>query len=102
MKLKILGNKILFKFVQEVIDGKFKANTNWGFELKTHSEDAKFARWGHVLNLGEEVKDIAIGDYILIEPLMWTPHMELDNSKVWGTNRDKIIAVSKHKPEGLI
>lgn len=100
--MRILGNKILFKFVQDVVDGKFKANTDWGFELKAHTEDAKYARWGKVVGVGPEAEGISPDDYILIEPLMWTPHMELDNAKVWGTNKDKVIAVSKEKPEGLI
>ena len=102
MKLKILGNKIVFKFVQEVTNGKFDASTNWGFKMETHTDDAKYARWGEVVYHGPETHGIAKGDYILIEPLMWTTYMEVDNTKMWGTNKDKIIAVSKTKPEGLI
>lgn len=102
MKLRILGNKIIFKFVQEVTNGKFTANTDWGFQLKTHNDDAKYARWGEVIDLGPEVTDVKVGEFVLIEPLMWTTHMEIDNVKVWGTNRDKIVAVSKSEPKGLI
>jgi hypothetical protein len=102
MKLKILGHKIIFKFVQEVTDGKFKASTDWGFQIKTQNDDPKFARWGKVVDFGPEVADIEAGDYVLIEPLMWTTYMEIDDGKVWGTNRDKIIAVSKTEPTGLI
>ena len=102
MKLKILGNKIIFKFVQDITDGKFKAETNWGFQIKTQNDDPKFARWGKVSHVGPEVHDVKVDDYVLIEPLMWTTYMELDNAKVWGTNRDKIIAVSKTEPKGLI
>lgn len=102
MKLKILGNKIIFKFVQDVTNNKFSANTDWGFQLQTHTDDAKYARWGEVIDLGPEVNDIAVGDFVLVEPLMWTTQMEIDDFKVWGTNREKIIAVSKNQPKGLI
>jgi hypothetical protein len=103
MKLRILGHKILFQFVQKVTGGTFESKTDWNFQIKSNNDDPKFARWAKAVNVGPEVTDVQEGDYILIEPLMWTTHMELDNAeKVWGTNRDKVIAVSKKEPTGLI
>lgn len=102
MKLKILGHKIIFQFTQDIASGKFKASTDWGFQIATQNDDPKFARWGKVVDFGPEVTDIEIGDYILVEPLMWTTYMEINDEKVWGTNRDKVIAVSKTEPTGLI
>lgn len=103
MNLKVLGNKILFQFVQEVNNGQFKASTDWNFMIKSSNDDPKFARWGKVINKGPDVADVNIGDYVLVEPLMWTVNMDIDeNTKAWGTNRDKVIAVSKTEPTGLI
>ena len=102
MKLKALGNRIIFKFVQNVTDGKFGASTSWGFQIQTQNDDPKFARWGEVTHLGPDVEGINVGDYILIEPLMWTNNMELEDGKVWGTNTEKVIAVTSVEPKGLI
>lgn len=103
MNLKLLGHKILFKFVQEVNQGKFQAKTDWNFIVKSNNDDPKFARWCKVTHVGPDVSDVSVNDYILVEPLMWTTYMELDDGeKVWGTNRDKVIAVSSVEPIGLI
>lgn len=103
MKLKVLRNNILFKFVQDLNDGKFQAKTDWNFIVKATNDDPKFARWAEIVDVGADVTDVKKGNFILIEPLMWTVGMELDNStKVWATNRDKIIAISKEEPKGLM
>lgn len=101
MKMKVLNNKILFKFLEDIQDGNLKQKTEWGFEVKGTHDDVKLPRWGVIIQSGPESK-FNEGEYILIEPLMWTDNFEIDKQKFWMTQPEKVLASSKKEPSGLL
>lgn len=92
--MNAIGKSILFKFVQNVDSTNFENKLDWGFVIKAPTEDSSQPRWGVIQSLGSECTDLSVGDYILIEPLMWTNFVEHDGSKYWRTTADKIILSS--------
>lgn len=101
MKIKPTRNNIEFDFLENTINGGFSNKTDWGFEIKNRTEDVKIPRWGVVRQTGDEVKNIQIGDYILIQPMMWTEKLTLDGEQFRFTNEDKVLLKSKEKPVGI-
>ena len=102
--LKAINSDILFKFVQKIQNGSFVNETNWGLTVNNPVEDVKQARWAEVLHIGPEVdyEDIKVGEYVLIEPLMWTNKISYNGTDYWKTNETKILATSTLKPTNLV
>lgn len=94
--LRPLGNSILFQFLDETrgAQGSFSERTRSGLIIPTLQQTQKGERWGKVVAVAPDVPDVQVGDYILIEPLMWTRNAELDGEKFWKTNADKVMIVS--------
>lgn len=100
-KYKTLRNNIIFKFLDEANDKGFTNTTDWNFVVKGHEFNAKSPRWGIVVRKGEDVPaHIQEGDYILIEPLMWSVNFKIDDVKYWSTNSEKVIGSLKTPPTG--
>lgn len=102
MKLELLNDSIAFSFLQEVSSGSFDNKTEWGFVIKNKENDVKHARWGIVLDVGPEVKHVSKKDFILIEPLMWTNKVKINNMNIWRTAEPYVIGLSKVKPTELV
>jgi hypothetical protein len=100
---KPIRNNILFRFIQDVADGGFNNNTDWGFEIRSKVQDVQTSRWGLIHAVGSEVPErYKPGMYILIEELGWTNNFEIDKVKTWITNDQKILAVSEVEPAGIV
>jgi len=101
--IKPLRDNVLFQFLNETETslGKFKETTSFGLEIisKDADDSAKKARWGIVTNIGPEVKEVIQGDYIFIEPLMWTDFFKHEGMKYWKTDESKVLLISKEMPE---
>ena len=95
-KLRALNHSVLFKFLDETSGqtGSFSERTRSGLIIPKLKGTQKGERWGEVLVIGPDVKGVLVGDYILIEPLMWTMGEVFEGTKVWKTNTDVIMAVS--------
>lgn len=96
-----LFNGILFIFNEDFSRGFFQEKTDWGFEIRGgHKNSSQEGRWGKVVALGPEVteEDMCIGDYIYIEPLMWTKGIKHDGIDIWKTDSNKVLLVSQEKP----
>lgn len=91
-------NRIIFQFVDETTNSNFKNKTNWGFEFTQHAEELKSPRWGVITHIGSKIKEVEVGQYILIEPLMWTLGMTMPDGTYWTTAIDKVMAVSDEHP----
>ena len=95
-------NSIIFKFVQDVTNTNFSNKLDWGFELKVQTEDSSQPRWGKVICVGPDVKNVKANDYILIEPLMWTNYVDVgDGNKVWKTNENKVMVSTSEYIQGI-
>lgn len=100
--IKTLAHNIIFEFLDEANNKGFTNTTSWNFVVKTHKDNAQNPRWGKVISTGPTVPDhIAVGDYILIEPLMWTHGFLIDGKKYWSTNLSKVIGSLKEEPTGI-
>lgn len=99
-KLKVLHDKILFKFLQDTTGNMFHEKTKFGFSIiENKDKQLKSPRWAQVIKAGKDVsEDIYPKLYILIEPLMWTTHIEYEGEKIWLTTEEKVIAVSDEIP----
>lgn len=101
-QLKAIKDRIIFQFLEDTSSGSFANTTDWGFVIKDAKEDMKVARWARVNVVGKDVKDVTPEDYILIEPLMWTLHIEVGGQRYWTTNESKVMLLSKERPKGYL
>jgi co-chaperonin GroES (HSP10) len=94
-----LKKNILFRFIQELSAQRgFENKTEWGFSIIDKKSDMQLGRWGEVIHVGPEVKDIKVGEFIFIEPLQWTNMLTINKKNYWMTNIDKVLLVSSEKP----
>lgn len=95
-KLRPLGNTVLFKFLDHTggAKGAFSERTRSGLIIPQLQSTQKGERWAEVVAIGDKVTEFAVGDYILIEPLMWTPGEVFEGEKIWKTIPDKVMAVT--------
>lgn len=104
MTLRTHKNNILFRFLDPVNSkGEFvRQDTSFGLALLPGFDNsAKQPRWCEVLSVGPEVKDVAIGDWILLPALRWTERVEYEGSKFWKTNEEQVVVVRKGGPTGV-
>jgi len=98
MKLQPLGKNIIFIFVEETSGSGFIPSSGGSIILTQQNLDHnRTPKWGKVVLVGPAVdtEEIKVGEYILVEPLMWTPGFEYDGIKFWKTDSDKVMATSK-------
>lgn len=100
--LKLIENKVAFTFLEDSEHNGFSQTTASGIIVKQDEEQqVKQARWGEVVSCAPSVTEVAVGDYILIEPLGWTTALELEEveiDKFWMTTEDRIMAVTSTEP----
>lgn len=98
MNIRPLNNVVLFQFLDETggSKGSFtEAARASGIIIPKTTSTQKVARWGKVVGVGPKVDGIDIGDYILVEALMWSFGVKLDDeTKVWKTDDSKVMAVT--------
>jgi len=95
MNVQPFENNVFFQFVDDTTNSKFANSTTAGI-LIAHSSNAQanIPRWGKVTHIGPNVKDISVGEYILIEPGMWTQAFKIKDERFWKTDDEKAIVVS--------
>lgn len=96
MKLKPLGNSFIFKFLNETAGGRFIERNSGKIILTNQDWDnmGKLARWGRIEAVGNRVRDLKVGDLVLIEALQWTKEMQFEGEGYWKSDESKVIAVS--------
>ena len=111
MKLRCIRDGILFALLERVnVKGMFMEETKWGFQVmpggnvnqKQHDgfyRSIDRGRWGKVLTIGPDCKEVKVGDYVCVEPQMWTNAFEYDGIQIRKTDETKIMLISKEKPE---
>ncbi len=102
MKLRPLGNNVMFKFLDETVGkvGAFiETYQKLGIIIPATKSTQKVARWGQVVALGPEAEasGLKVGDYILIEALMWMEGVKFDGGKIWKTDDSKVLAVTNDR-----
>lgn len=97
MKLRALGDSILFAFVDESRGGMFAPKLSDTILVTTPTIDKQDdARWGVVVAVGPEVgEEIQEGKFILIDSLKWTTGVTMPGgAKVWKTTYPNVSAIS--------
>jgi len=93
---------IFVTFTDEVADGKFHQKTQGGIIISglSHRAQTVQARWGKVAAVGPKVRNVKAGDFVLIQPGMWTTRFKgADHQFYWKTDEGKIQAVSDYPYE---
>lgn len=94
MQVKPLNSNIIFTFDEETSSGGFIPKTGGLIIVPQNIEHNREPKWGMVESVGPSVHDVKPGDYILIEPLMWSLGFELEGKKFWKTDESKVMAIS--------
>jgi hypothetical protein len=104
-KLKLIEDKVAFRFLEDVDNSGFSGKTESGLLVKRSDDNqVNTPRWGTVLKCADDVTEVKEGDYILIEPLGWTTALEFEeisDDSFWITTEAKIMAVSDEEPKIL-
>jgi len=101
MNIKALGTSVLFTFMDKVN----KTNGVEHFVVPTSTsgiviagvnleDQTKKPRWAKVLAVGSSVKEITVGEYVLIAPMRWTPGVVFEGSKIWKTDEKEVLLSS--------
>ena len=98
--IRPLNNNVMFKFLD--FTGGHKgyftdAPRASGIILARNADSQKVSRWGEVLAIGPKVEGVSVGDFILVEALMWMEGTEVDGQKMWKTDDSKILAVTNDR-----
>lgn len=111
MKLRCIRNSILFAFLQQTNSkGYFEDETNWGFKIAADKNgqgagngafdrSLSKGRWAKVLVIGNDCEEVQVGDYICVEPQMWTNSFDYDGVAIRKTDESKVMLISKEKPD---
>lgn len=104
MKIKALSNKVLVTDLERgsrVINGIILPDDNG------KSEGIR-PRWGKVYSVGENVKDVSPGQWILIDHARWTRMLKVKDEnqneiQLWGVEwPDSVLLVSDEDPDTVI
>lgn len=94
--LKPLHNKIMFQFLDKTggNKGAFSERTRSGIIIPELQSTQKGERWGKIVAIGPDAEKtgLKIGDFILIEALMWMEGIKFNKEKLWMTNSTKVLA----------
>lgn len=101
MNIKPLNDGIIFQFYDDSTSTRFVNRTESGIAIAIEAKDqANVDRWGVVVDIGPQVKSVAVGEAILIESGYWTPSFEVKGHKYWKTDEQHVIC-SADKPYGI-
>jgi co-chaperonin GroES (HSP10) len=89
-----INSRLVFEFVDRTQGGNFTNKTSWGFEIQQKTDEIKRPRWGKVLQVGSDISAVKEGQYVLIEPMMWTLGFEHEGKSYWTTSEEKVMAVA--------
>jgi co-chaperonin GroES (HSP10) len=88
-----LRDNIIFRFLDETGGGKGKFSDRVltsGIIIAQTDMQQKQPRWGEVLAVGPD-STIKVGEYVLVNALMWTYGTEIDGQKMWKTDDGQLI-----------
>lgn len=93
--LRPLTNGVFFQFTEEASTSTFVNKTKSGILIAQGKGDqANVPRWGKVTDIGPDVKDVAVGDYVLVDAGKWTVNFEIEGVRTWKTDETHILLTS--------
>lgn len=95
MKLVPTATGVIIQFVDDTTSTRFVNSTQSGILItEQNQEQANLPRWGKVTHVGAEAEGVEPGNYVLVEPGMWTRGFFVGGQRFWKTNYEKLMAVS--------
>lgn len=92
-EIEPVHNQILFRFVDDTTRGHFNEKTKGGvLVVEDSSKQVDYSRWGTVIAIGPDVKDIFEGEVVLINSLKWTNSFRMTDTNYWITAETEVIA----------
>ena len=93
--LRPLHENFFFEFLNETYGGRFVERNKSPIVLLNMDDEAqsKYARWGRVYAVSDEVTEFGVGDFVLIEAKMWTTAFEFEGTKIWKSDVNKVCAI---------
>ncbi len=110
MTMRALHNGLLVRPLQETNSkGYVEEQTAWGFKVHACKDgqgaghtafdrSLKRGAWAEVIVTGNECEEIEVGDFICVEPQMWTNTFDLNGVMVRKTDETKVLAITKEEP----
>lgn len=107
MSVKAIRNYIIFQFERDRVRSnsggrervQFEEKTDWGFDLgsaeQSFDKASKEPQWGIITAIGPEVRDLEVGNRVLIEPLKWTVGVDDDGETYWRTDESCVLVVDE-------
>lgn len=99
--MRVLRDSVLFKFAADASTSTLSAKTEWGFEITKKEEGVNKPQWGIVEQVGPEVTQFKVGDWIFIDALRWTTKCDFRGESFWRTRQRDVLLVSD-KPVSLL
>ena len=99
-QIEALESNIIFQFAEQVTQTRFINTSESGILITSgDGNQTVYPRWGKVLHVGPEVREVKPGDFILIEPGKWTFGFYVgenfgEEDRYWKTDEDKVICIS--------
>lgn len=93
MKVIPIKNKFFFQFEDAATRMGFHEKTVTGIVVPSSFSNVDKARWAHVIAIGKDVTEFAVGDVVLIENLQWTPMQNFDDVRFWISDQSKVVGV---------
>lgn len=94
-------NSIIFSFYDDSTSSRFINKTASGIAIAISAKDqANVDRWGVVTAVGPDVRNIKVGEAILIESGFWTSGFEVEGVKFWKTDENSVI-LTADEPYGI-
>ena len=89
-----LRQGVVFQFIEETTTTRFINSTRSGLLVSAQDgQQAQRPRWGKVVAIGPEVKEVKPADYVLIESGMWTTGFYVDGKRFWKTDESKVLGI---------
>lgn len=92
MRVKPLSKHFFFKFANEFAGGKFIEKSGSSIILTNQAIDTQHApRWAEIIEVGPDVKNVEVGDIVLLDAMKWTRAIDFDNMKFWKSDDDQVL-----------
>ena len=99
--LNCIGNVVMMKFLDDTggHKGRFHGIAGSGIIVVASAAEQKKHRWAQVMALSpdSEADGLVVGDYILVESMMWMEASNVNGDKWNKTDPSKILAVTNDR-----
>lgn len=99
--LKCLGNVVMVKFLDDTggQQGRFHGTAGSGIIVVASAAQQKKHRWAEVMGVGPdaEAEGLAVGDFVLVESMMWMEANTVNGQRWNKTDPSKILCVTNDR-----